>query len=89
MLNSNVHQLAQTANFNALDRALATPAIWTPDMSDEDWREECRRMFIRSMAAHAFVSGSLDAEGFEETLFENGYNPDACFQLWEEGETFL
>lgn len=89
MSNLNVHQLAQTANLTELDRYLATPAIWTPGMSEEDWQEESRRMFNRSIAAHAFVSGQLGADEFEDALFYNGYDPDTCFELWEEGQTLI
>lgn len=70
-----------------LDTYLATPAIWVPGMSDEEWQDACARMVRRSVAAHNFVSGQLSIDDFAETLFENGYDPHSTFTLWDDGYT--
>lgn len=89
MSNSNAPQFQPTANLNNLDRFLATPAIWTPGMSDEEWSDQTRNMFVRSIAAHEFVSGNLSPSDFEEVLFQTGYDPHVLAEQWEEGESLL
>jgi hypothetical protein len=70
-----------------LSEYFATPALWTPDMSSEEWESEVAMMLNRSIACRDFVQNKISPDDFAEALFENGFNPDTCFDLWEEGET--
>lgn len=68
-------------------RYFALPAQIEGDMSDEDWENEMRRMFIASQATHQFVQGKLHPEDYQDALADLGHNPYELEQFWSEGGT--
>lgn len=56
-------------------------------MSQDEWEREVAMMARRSLACRDFVQNKIPPDDFAQALFENGFDPDVCFQLWEEGET--
>lgn len=81
--------LAPTANAPNPDTLIATPAIWVPGMSDEEWGDEVERMCVRALAARDFLNGDLHPSDFAEILHETGYDPNSCSEAWEEGRSLL
>lgn len=72
-----------------LDSFFSTPAIYAPDMSDEDWALELERMVRRTLLTRDFVDGRIPPSVFEEGLFELGIDPYLCAERWEEGRSLL
>lgn len=89
ILNLNGHQSARTPDLAFFDSFLATPVILTPGMDDGAIGHGFDQMLNRSRASHDFVSGKISAEDFAEALYENGYDPDVTFDLWEDGVSLL
>lgn len=74
----------------SLSTQLATPAIWTPQASEEEWSQQVDQMLNRSFACSAFVRGEISPDDFAEVLFDNGYRePVQLFDGWLEGFTLL
>lgn len=76
-------------DLSALDSFFSTPAIYTPNMSEEDWALELERMVLRTFLTRDFVDGKIPPSVFEEGLFELGLNPYICAENWEEGRTLM
>lgn len=68
---------------------IATPAIWTPDMSDDQWEEQLDLMLNRAIAAHEFITGRINGDDFADALHDYGFDPAQCFEHWDNGLTYL
>lgn len=73
-----------------LDHLFAVPALWFPDMEQEEWEAELEAMITRSLAARDFVDGKITPEDFACVLAETGVRePYELADRWEEGFSFL
>lgn len=69
---------------------LATPAIWVPGMTGDEWNAELDRSFDRALATRDFLDGQLTPDQFEDALYHFGIpDPFQLAEVWEEGKTFL
>lgn len=61
---------------------LATPAIWYPDQSEEDFSEEIASMLVRVKATESFLKGEVDADFFLNFLHESGIDVFEAAEEW-------
>lgn len=61
---------------------VATPGIWYPGQSDEEFEEEIQLMLLRSQATKAFIEGEIDADFFLNFLHESGIDIFAASEEW-------
>jgi hypothetical protein len=74
---------------HALDKFLSTPAIYVPNMSDEEWQTELDQMLNRSILTHRFVDGLIAPGDYMDALDQFGVNPLQIADDWEEGRSCL
>jgi hypothetical protein len=63
---------------------LATPAIWYPGQSDQEWITEIEALAERSAVTTAFLSGQIAPDHFLDYLAADGYDPLEIAEDWEE-----
>lgn len=63
---------------------LATPALWYPGQSEEEWQEEVRKMFERTYITAAFMRGEVYVDSFLDYLAEEYADPLEVAESWEE-----
>ncbi len=68
---------------------IATPAIWTPGMNDQEWEHEIGQMFNRSQAASDFLAGKLTPEEFEMALDDFGVDPYQAAEDWDSCRSYM
>jgi hypothetical protein len=64
---------------------LATPAIITKTMCDEEVQFEFDRMMLRSTATKEFVEGRITHDDFIDALILGGVHVDSTMKNWDEG----
>lgn len=67
---------------------IATPALWYPGQTDQEWQEELDAMIVRSRMTSDFLQGRIDAETFLDFLAETYCNPFDVAEEWEECPQF-
>lgn len=72
-----------------LNEALATPILWTPNRSQEEWEMEVQKMVERSRSTNDMLSGKISFEDFLDVLNDSYIDVDACLQDWERGISYL
>lgn len=87
-LTLNLNRFALPSNPN-IGLLLAIPAVYTPDQSDQEWRDETARMFAHSRLTSLFTSGQISPDDYADGLAELGYDPSALDDLWVEGGSLL
>lgn len=68
-----------------LDRFLVLPAVYSPEMTAEDWQAEIKRMFSASLLTRSFVDGQISPDDYDDGLADLDYDPHYLGELWEEG----
>lgn len=53
---------------------LATPAIWYPGQSNEEFEEEIKLMMLRTQATSDFLQGRIAADSFLDFVDEAGFD---------------
>lgn len=67
---------------NAGQAFLATPAIWLPGQSQEEWEAEVDAMLERSYITDQFMKGHVYVDSFLDYIAENLVDP---FEIWLPG----
>lgn len=78
--------MQQTPNLN---RFFATPAIYLPDMNNEEWQEELNKMVVRSLITQKFTSGKITPDDFMDALDFLGVDVISCVDDWNDGLSYL
>lgn len=68
---------------------IATPGIWYPEQSNEEFEEEIELMLLRSQATKAFIEGEVDADFFLNFLHESGINVFEASEEWNLGDGII
>ena len=63
---------------------LATPALWYPGQSEEDWQAEIEAMVDRAYVTAAFMRGEVEPDSFLDYLAQEYADPMEISQSWEE-----
>lgn len=63
---------------------LATPALWYPGQSEEDWQAEIEAMVDRAYVTAAFMRGEVETDSFLDYLAQEYADPMEISQSWEE-----
>ncbi|MCU0534233.1 MAG: hypothetical protein MUD14_10100 [Hydrococcus sp. Prado102] len=72
-----------------LNRLLATPILWTPNMESSQWESEVQKMVERSRATNDMLAGKISFDDFCEVLNDSYIDVDACLDDWERGISYL
>lgn len=67
----------------------ATPAVWTSEMSNDEWQWELHRMLKRSQLTSDFIGGRITPDDFADGLDELGIDVIQASQDWETGLVYL
>lgn len=67
-----------------VEAAIATPALWYPGQSEEEWKAEVHLMVQRSIATRQFMNGEIDFPTFLDTLEANQIYMDGMIEAWSE-----
>lgn len=65
-----------------LEALLATPALWYPGQSQQDWEDEVDAMVERSYITDQFMKGNVETDSFLDYIAENFEDP---MKLWLPG----
>lgn len=65
-----------------LEALLATPALWYPGQSQQDWEDEVDAMVERSYITDQFMKGNVETDSFLDYIAENFADP---MELWLPG----
>lgn len=69
---------------------LQTPAIFTEDLSPEEWQHKVDQMLNRAEATQQYEMGRLNPVDYEQALRENGIaDPRMLWELWENGHILI
>lgn len=64
-----------------------TPAIYSGDLSPEEWQARISQMLNRAQATQQYRAGVLSPSDFEAVLFSEGIkDPYELGELWEAGQ---
>lgn len=64
----------------------STPALYSSDMTPEEWAQQLQQMQNRALATSQYRQGQISPSAFEDALRENGcLNPWALEELWARG----
>lgn len=63
---------------------LATPALWYPGQSEEEWQAEIDAMADRAYITAAFMRGEVYVDSFLDYLAEKYADPLAVAEAWDE-----
>lgn len=63
---------------------LATPALWFPGQSEEEWQAEVEAMLDRSLVTSEFLKGNVAVDVFLDCIAEEYGDPLEVAELWEE-----
>lgn len=74
---------------NELDLGVATPAIFVPEFSDEEWEHELEMCAKRAFATRQFTMGYLSYWEWEMALDEYGWDVIAARKGWENGYSYF
>ena len=69
----------------ALELGLATPAIWIPDMNQQEWDYQVDCMIERSLAARALIDGQITPDEFEQAIDQYGVDVIQMRKDWDRG----
>lgn len=73
-----------------LDDLFGVPALYSPNLSQEEWDLELNGMIARSIASRAFIDGRLSPDDFACALAESGIDdPYQLEEQWQNGFSFL
>jgi hypothetical protein len=87
---SNNSPLLSDRRSSDMDGFFATPALWVPGMSDEDWAEEVSFMLERAKVTADFANGLMDWNQFLEGLNTFGIDdPRVLEDNWSQGLVYL
>lgn len=78
--------MQQTPN---LDRFFATPALYFPDMNNEEWEFELERMFQRTMLTREFVENKLTPDQYGQALDSLGIDIIQATTDWDNALVYL
>lgn len=61
---------------------IATPALWYPGQSQEEWEDEVNAMLERSYITDQFMKGNVYVDSFLDYIAENFADP---MDIWLPG----
>lgn len=61
---------------------IATPALWYPGQSQEEWEDEVNAMLERSYITDQFMKGNVETDSFLDYIAENFADP---MDIWLPG----
>ncbi|MGF1481255.1 MAG: hypothetical protein ACFB4I_17525 [Cyanophyceae cyanobacterium] len=66
-----------------------TPAIWTPNMDDEEREFELDRMLARSLATKDWLEGRLNTADWMDCMDYYGVDILQAAQDWNQGISYI
>lgn len=67
---------------------LNIPAIYCPDMSEENWQRELEGAAHRALITRQFVTGQISPEDFIDGLADSGIHVYDALDTWENALSF-
>lgn len=67
----------------------AAPISCSDEMTEQEWRLECDRMFAHSRLTQKFIAGQLNPSDYMDGLADLGENPFFLDDLWDDGKSLL
>lgn len=68
-----------------LERFLSVPAIYSPNMSEDNWEKELDAMLARTLLTRALVTNQISFEDYLDGLADTGTMVYDVVDYWNEG----
>lgn len=70
------------------EQFLSIPAVYSPNMSDEQWETALENCFKRALITRQFVGGDIAPEDFLDGLSDTGIEPYQAEEAWGNALSF-